>query len=73
MQELRYLVIEYIPLMMDGNDLTPAKIDGHYLLKEDAIEIARFWSDKPMHEQSRIVVAKVVFEEKNPVNWGGKK
>jgi hypothetical protein len=66
---LRFLVIEYIPHMMDNRKLRPARIDGHYQHKHHAEEVAQLWAEKPIHPESRIVVAEVHSEAKAPAHW----
>lgn len=69
MSELRYLVIEYWPHIMDSDDLKPARIDGHYAKLEMAKAVAELWAEEPKHPESRIVVAKVKFEAKMLKHW----
>ncbi len=70
MSELTYLVIEYVPhLMSHRRAWQPARLDGHYRDKSDAVGVADLWGDEPLHLESRIVVAKVVYEAKAPAHW----
>lgn len=69
MSELRFLVIEYFPHVMDGDAMRPARIDGHYRDKRDAEEIAALWAENPKHKESRIVVVEVQHEAKVPAHW----
>lgn len=69
--DLKYIVVEYFPHLMDGDELRPARIDGHYRDYEDAKEIAEFWAENPKSPDSRIVVAEVSFEAKAPIRWKG--
>jgi hypothetical protein len=56
---------------MDGRprQTQPVRIDGHYGRFEDAKEVAELWAEEPNHPESRIVVAEVVFEAKEPAHW----
>jgi hypothetical protein len=67
--ELRFIVVEYVPSAMDGEELRPARIDGHYAKMADAKDVADWWAESPMHQQSRIVVAEVRLEVKKPKEW----
>lgn len=67
---LNFLVIEYIPDLMDGEKETAARIDGHYRHREDAVSVAEWWAENPKHPESRIVVAEVRDVMKNPKQWG---
>lgn len=67
---LRYLVIEYFPHAMDGDDPRPARIDGHYSSRRDAEDISKLWAESPLHPESRIVVVEVLSEAKSPKHWG---
>lgn len=69
MNALKYLVIEYLPHIMDGHDPRPVRIDGHYSDKKDAEEIAALWAENPMHKESRIVVAEIQHQAKAPAHW----
>lgn len=69
MQDLKYLVVEYFPHMMDGDEMIPARIDGHYLDRAEAEDIAEFWAEEPKHCESRIVVVEVLAEAKEPAHW----
>lgn len=69
MAELKYLVVEYCPHLMDGTKTIPARIDGHYAKREMAEEVAALWAGKPKHAETRIVVVEVVHEEKMPAHW----
>lgn len=66
---LKYLVIEYAPHMMDGDKLIPARIDGHYGPKEWAQEVAEMWAENPLHPETRIAVVEVVHVTKDPKHW----
>lgn len=67
---LNYLVIEYVPVLMDGEKETPARIDGHYRFRQDAMAVASWWAENPKHPESRIVVVEVRDVVKNPKQWG---
>lgn len=67
--KLKFIVVEYIPSAMEPEALCPARIDGHYADREMAEDVAAWWAENPMHEQSRIVVAEVVAETKKPREW----
>jgi len=54
---------------MDGEQLRPARIDGHYAKMADAKDVAAWWAESPMHPQSRVVVAEVRSEAKRPLEW----
>lgn len=69
MSNLRFLVVEYAPHMMDGNKTIPARIDGHYAQREMAEEVAAIWAENPKHEETRIVVVEVQHEAKAPKHW----
>ena len=69
MSGLRFLVIEYFPHIMDGDEMRPARIDGHYRYRKDAEEIATFWAEEPKHKESRIVVVENQSEAKATAHW----
>lgn len=73
MNELRFLVIEYMPHMMDGHQSMTARIDGHYAKREMAEEVAALWAENPKHEETRIVVVEVQHEAKAPKHWQERK
>jgi hypothetical protein len=66
---LRFLVIEYLPHVMHNEKARPARIDGHYQHRHHAEEVAELWAEKPLHPESRIVVAEVQIEAKAPAHW----
>ena len=77
MADLKYMVIQYIPELMDGFKESKALIDGHYAEKAEAIEVAKLWADQPSPffaasgngDRSRIIVVEVVHSEMNPRHW----
>lgn len=69
MAMLKYLVVEYLPHMMDGHEVRPARIDGHYRDREDAEEVAALWAESPIHPEARICVVEIVSEQKRPAHW----
>lgn len=73
MSDLNFLVIEYVPHLMDGTKLTPARIDGHYGSHELAAEVAELWAANPLHAETRIVVAEIRTEIKAPAHWQRRK
>ena len=73
MAELKFLVVEYFPHMMDHEKLIPARIDGHYSERLSAEEVAALWAEEPMHKESRIVVVEVMAEAKTPAHWVARK
>ena len=73
MSELKYLVVEYFPHLMDSAKLIPARIDGHYSERQSAEEVAALWAEEPVHKESRIVVVEVMAEAKTPAHWASRK
>jgi len=69
MNELKFLVIEYFPHLMDAEKQTPVRIDGHYSTLELASEVADIWTKNPIHVETRIVVAEIRHQAKIPKHW----
>jgi len=69
MAKLKYIVLEYFPHAMDGFELRPARIDGHYRDRDDAENVAVWWAEEPHHKETRVVVCEVVMEAKKPRHW----
>ena len=66
-----FLVIEYVPRSMRSDRAAEARIDGHWYGISGAEDVAEYFAEKPMFGgKSRIVVAKIVAEMKNPDGWG---
>ena len=66
---LRFMAIEYLPHAMHQENVSPVRIDGHYRQFEDAKDIAEMWAENPGHPETRIAVASVEFEAKQPERW----
>ena len=69
MEKLSYLVIEYVPSTMSDRDMVMARMDGHYASREVAEGVARVWREEHQNGFTRIVVAEIVTEIKNPDHW----
>ena len=69
MKKSSYLVIEYVPSTMSDRDMVMARMDGHYFIREMAEGVAQSWSEEHQSEFTRIVVAEIVTEIKDPDHW----
>lgn len=66
---LKYIVVEYFPEEMDGEEFAAARIDGHYRNREDAEGVAQWWAEQNKFAESRVVVAEIVAVTKTPKSW----
>ena len=69
MKKSSYLVIEYVPSTMSNRSQVMARMDGHYFVREMAEGVAQLWRDEQKSEFTRIVVAEIVTEIKDPDHW----
>ena len=67
--KLSYLLIEYEPYSMSNRNKVSARMDGHYSERKMAEEVAELWREEAISPNTRIVVAEIVTDIKQPDHW----